>query len=64
MPTPLGRNPGLDVLCKAPWDQDEYYPFPNDPTVFVECNNGVAYVRACPEGLTWNQTLMVCDYPR
>jgi hypothetical protein len=39
-------------------------PNPEDCGSYYSCSNGVPILMPCPEGLHFNATLSVCDYPQ
>jgi hypothetical protein len=49
----------------CPWPSNDRYlfPYPGDCTKFLECVLGEKTVVDCPDGLWFNPTLLVCDYP-
>ncbi|XP_054735458.1 uncharacterized protein LOC129242688 isoform X3 [Anastrepha obliqua] len=38
------------------------YPHPLDCTKFLNCNNGIAYIKECGPGTAWNPKMEVCDF--
>ncbi len=40
-----------------------YLPNPDNPCSFYSCDNGVAILMTCPDGLCFNPALDVCDFP-
>ncbi|KAI9247112.1 hypothetical protein EDC94DRAFT_626540 [Helicostylum pulchrum] len=42
---------------------DGMFPVANDKTKFVRCSFGESYNFDCPQGLQFDPTLKLCDYP-
>ncbi|KAJ3630925.1 hypothetical protein MTP99_012088 [Tenebrio molitor] len=57
-----GSGEGPDG-CPAVDGKDSVYLPDEDCTVFWQCSNGVPILQKCPEGLHFNPTLNVCDWP-
>ncbi|KAJ8925530.1 hypothetical protein NQ315_009369 [Exocentrus adspersus] len=64
-------NGGTNTLCPASvakecpvvdGEQPVYIPLP-DCTQFCQCSNGLPWLQKCPDGLHFNPTLNVCDWP-
>ncbi len=53
-------------MCPAvdPLDHNVLLPNPADCSSFYSCNNGVAILMHCPDGLYFNDELEVCDWPQ
>ena len=41
-----------------------YYRDQTDCHKFFICNNDIFYSKSCPTGLSWNDSIKTCDYPR
>lgn len=53
---------GSQPVC--PEEGDIYYPDPEDCGKFYECVNGEIYEFICPEGLHFNPSINLCDFPQ
>ncbi|KAJ3664247.1 hypothetical protein Zmor_008431 [Zophobas morio] len=58
-------NPDWTPDPDCPWPSPDRYLFvyPGDCTKYLECVYGEKVVMDCPDGLWFNPTLLVCDYP-
>ncbi|KAF3693504.1 Chondroitin proteoglycan 2 Precursor [Channa argus] len=55
-------TPGpVDEFCKGKCDGD--YTNPKNPYTFYTCSNGLTYLRDCPAGLIFIESLDRCDWP-
>lgn len=58
---PPATTPSDDFQCP---DQIYHtYPHPTDCTRYFLCDNGVSYPYQCPDGLYFDPTLQVCNWP-
>jgi hypothetical protein len=59
------KDPDWTPDPDCPWPSNDRYlfPYPGDCTKFLECVVGEKTVANCPDGLWFNPTLLVCDYP-
>ncbi|GJQ76556.1 hypothetical protein Trydic_g2254, partial [Trypoxylus dichotomus] len=55
---PLGTCPVEDV------GELVYLPDQSDCTQFFKCDNGVPVLFTCPDGLYFNPTINICDFPQ
>ncbi|XP_018564003.1 probable endochitinase [Anoplophora glabripennis] len=53
-----------DPFCPYPSDEIFFYSDPDDCSKYIECYEGVKYVRNCARGLLWDEENLACDYPR
>lgn len=66
---PAGSAPGVEQVPERvcpevdPEDRSVYAPVGDSARQFFECSNGVPYLFTCPDGLLFNSTLDVCDWP-
>ncbi|XP_067375183.1 chondroitin proteoglycan 2-like [Channa argus] len=51
----------IDQFCKGKRDGD--YTNPKNQYTFYTCSNGLTYLRDCPAGLIFNESLDICDWP-
>ncbi|KAF3693508.1 Chondroitin proteoglycan 2 Precursor [Channa argus] len=55
-------TPGpIDEFCKGKRDGD--YTNPKNQYTFYTCSNGLTFLRDCPAGLIFNESLDICDWP-
>ncbi|KAF3693503.1 Chondroitin proteoglycan 2 Precursor [Channa argus] len=55
-------TPGpVDQFCKGKRDGD--YTNPKNQYTFYTCSNGLTYLRNCPAGLIFRESLKICDWP-
>ncbi len=59
----LSFNAVPDCPPVNPLDHTLLLPNPDDPCSFYSCDNGVAILMECPDGLCFNPALDVCDFP-
>ena len=51
------------VKISNPQPDDTFVGNPADAGSFYQFSNGVAVLQPCPEGMVFNPSLVVCDYP-
>ena len=56
---------GPKSLCKNYKGSDIIvFPYPHKPTYYVQCNaGGSPSCRKCPDGLVFDNTIKVCNFP-
>ena len=47
-------------VCRT---REGLFAHPTIRTSFIQCNEGIPYVKPCPASLVWNQAKQVCDWP-
>ena len=60
-------NNGICNICRNYFHKNEYgscFISTLNPTKYIQCDNGNAVRRSCPEGLVWNQREEACDWPK